>query len=133
MAAGTFSVAKSAEELAAMLTNDLYAATHDKHLGVAVVRDAPPTAPTAETNTNQAKDLDVRRSNGNNRNPAAGRRVALRSSDRGGRVLKVSCFKARPAAMGLLQMCLFHLDVFSQPVRADVGRIDGALVIGHNA
>ena len=63
LAEGRYARATTAEMLAMMLSRDLYAVTHDKHLAVAVVRNAPGVPERAATQAEEARALGARRSN----------------------------------------------------------------------
>src|SRR5215831_8512866 len=62
-AIATYITARDADELAMMLTRDMYQVTGDKHLSVDVVRQAPTVSATPQINADQARALGLRRAN----------------------------------------------------------------------
>jgi C-terminal processing protease CtpA/Prc len=59
-----YATAIDASTLAALLTRDLFAATHDKHLAVTVLRDTPVTRERTPEEADRSRALVVRRANG---------------------------------------------------------------------
>jgi hypothetical protein len=112
----------TAETLATMLTRDLYGATHDKHLAVAVARAAPAAPEQTTAQADAARALGVRRAN------SGVRRVEILPGNVG--YLELSAFyrpeEAREALMAAMHL-LNRADALIVDMRTNGGGSPGTV------